>query len=359
MFWALLSLVASILPSTLAFFRSRNRQAIVELALRQQLAVYVHRHPRPRLSPLNRAFWVTLCRFWPQWRTALVLVRPETVIRWHRKAFRGYWRWISKPGAGRPPIPEETKALIARMATENGWRARKIQAELSKLGIALGLTTISRYLPKAGPGGSPHQTWVIFLRNHRDLIAAMDFFVVPTVHFKLLYVWFVIDHGRRRILHFNVTAHPSASWVMQQLRDAFPDTPAHRHLIFDNDAIFSLEVARSIRRFGMQVARSIRRFGMQPKRIALQSPWQNGTAERFVGSVRRELLDHVVVLGEDHLRRLLREYVDYYNRERVHTSLGDAPEGRAAQARPSDQAKIISLPRVGGLHHRYAWVEAA
>ncbi len=344
----LLILVASVLRSALALFRSRENQAIVELALRQQLAVYVHQHPRPRLSPLDRAFWVTLSRLWPQWRITLVLVRPETVIRWHRKAFRGYWRWISKPGPGRPPISEETKALIVRMARENGWRARKIQAELSKLGIHLGLTTISRYLPKVRPGQDPQQRWMTFLRNHRDLIAGMDFFVVPTVHLKLLYAWFVIDHGRRRVLHFNVTAHPTAGWVMQQLRDAFPDTPTHRHLIFDNDAIFSPEVARSIWR-----------FGIRPKRTALQSPWQNGTAERFVGSVRRELLDHVVVIGEDHLRRLLREYVEYYNAERVHTSIGDAPEGRAVQERPSDHAKIIGLPRVGGLHHRYVWSEAA
>jgi hypothetical protein len=183
---ALLTLVVSIVRSAIALFRSRENQAIVELALRQQLAVYVHRHPRPRLSPLDRAFWITLTRFWPHWRSALVVVRPETVLRWHRKAFRGYWRWISKQGPGRPPIPEATKALISRMATENGWRTRKIQAELSKLGIHLGLTTISRYLPKAGPGKNSHQRWMIFLRNHRDLIAAMDFFVVPSARFRLL-----------------------------------------------------------------------------------------------------------------------------------------------------------------------------
>jgi len=172
--------------------------------------------------------------------------------------------------------------------------------------------------------------------------------VVPTVHFRLLYAWFVIDHGRRRILHCNVTAHPSAAWVMQQLRDAFPDAPSHRYLIFDNDAIFSTDLDRSLPG-----------FGICPKRTALQSPWQNGTAERFVGNVRRELLDHVVVLHEDHLRRLLREYVDYYNRERVHTAIGDAPEGRVVEHRFSDQPKVVGLPRVGGLHHRYVWAEAA
>jgi putative transposase len=207
---------------------------------------------------------------------------------------------------------------------------------------------ISRYLPKTDPGKTPHQRWMTFLWNHRDLIAGMDFFVVPTARFTMIYAWFVLDHGRRRVLHFNVTEHPTACWVTQQLRDAFPDNAIHRYLIFDNDAIFSPEMARSISRFGI-------RF----KRTAFQSPWQNGTAERFVGSVRRELLDHAVVLGEDHLRRLLREYVEYYNTERVHTAIGDAPEGRAVQDRPSNQAKVIGLPRVGGLHYRYAWAQAA
>jgi transposase InsO family protein len=165
------------------------------------------------------------------------------------------------------------------MATENGWRARKIREELSKLGIHLGLTTLSRYLPQVAPRRDPEQRWMTFLRNHRDVIAGMDFFVVPTVRFQLLYVWFALDHGRRRVLHFNVTAHPTAHWVVQQLRDAFPDIPEHRFLIFDNDAIFSTEVARSIQR-----------FGIDPRRTSLQSPWQNGTAERFIGTVRRELL---------------------------------------------------------------------
>jgi len=234
------------------------------------------------------------------------------------------------------------------MATENRWRARKIQAELSKLGIHLGLTTISRYLPKVGAGGYPHQRWMTFLRNHRDVIAGMDFFVVPTVRFTLLYVWFILDHGRRCVLHFNVTRHPSARWVIQQLRETFPDHPTHRYLVLDNDAIFSAEVARAVAR-----------FGIHPQRTALQSPWQNGTAERFVGTVRRELLDHVVVLSEDHLRRLLREYVAYYNTERVHTSIADSPAGRMSETEPSGGAKLVRLPRVGGLHGRYTWREAA
>jgi putative transposase len=337
--WAAATLAIAILRSVLALFRSRQDQAIVELALRQQLAVYAHRHPRPRLSTVDRVFWVALSRLWPEWRSALVLVRPETVIRWQRQRFRRYWRSISAPGPGRPPISGETKQLIVRMAMENPWRARKIQAELSKLGIQVSLVTISRYLPKAKPNPDSPQRWITFLRNHRDVIAAMDFFVVPTVRFHLLYVWFAIDHERRRVLHFNVTTNPAAHWMIQQLRDAFPDEPVHRFLIFDNDAIFSAEVACSIER-----------FGIDPRRTAPRSPWQNGMAERFVGTVRRELLDHVVVLSEDHLRRLLREYIDYYNAERVHTSIGDAPAGRASETKPSGAAKIVRLRRVGGLH---------
>jgi putative transposase len=164
----------------------------------------------------------------------------------------------------------------------------------------------------------------------------------------LLYVWFAIDHGRRRVLHFNVTENPTDRWVIQKLRETFPDEPAHRYLICDNDSIFSSAVTHAIEG-----------FEIDPKRTAFRSPWQNGTAERFVGSVRRELLDHVVVLNEEHLRRLLRKYVDYYNEQRVHISIADAPNGRATESRPSDSAKIIGFPRVGGLHHRYAWREAA
>jgi transposase InsO family protein len=234
------------------------------------------------------------------------------------------------------------------MATENAWRARKIQAELSKLGIRVSLATVSRYVPKPKPDPSQQQRWMTFLRNHKDVIAGMDFFVVPTVRFRLLYVWFAIDHGRRRILHFNVTQNPSARWVIQQLRVTFPNEPTHRFLIYDNDSIFSTAVTGAIKS-----------FEIDPRRTAFRSPWQNGTAERVVGSVRRELLDHVVVLNEDHLRRLLREYVDYYNAERVHTSISDTPVGRPVESQPSKRAKVVGLRRVGGLHHRYRWREAA
>ena len=337
-----------LLHCALAFFRSHEEQAIVELSLRQQLAVYAQDRPRPRISQFDRAFWVMLSRLWPRWKDQLVLVRPETVVRWHRQGFRKYWRSISTPGPGRPPISKEVQELIVRMATENQWRARKIQAELSKLGIKVSLATASRYVPRTKPDPTQQQRWMTFLRNHKDVIAGMDFFVVPTVRFRLLYVWFVIDHGRRRILHFNVTENPTARWVIQQLRETFPDEPTHRYLIYDNDAIFSHAVTSAIKS-----------FEINPKRTAFRSPWQNGTAERVVGSVRRELLDHVIVLNEDHLRRLLREYVDYYNAERIHTSIGDAPVSRPVESRPALGAQVVGLPRVGGLHHRYVWREAA
>ena len=338
----------SLLRCLLALFRNRQDQAIVELALRQQLAVYAQSRPRPRLSPLDRAFWVVLSQLWPRWKDHLVVVRPETVVRWHRQGFRRYWRSISTPGPGRPPISREVQELIVRMATENAWRARKIQAELSKLGIRVSLATVSRYVPRPKPDPTQQQRWMTFLRNHKDVIAGMDFFVVPTVRFRLLWVWFAIDHGRRKILHFNVTENPNARWVIQQLRETFPEEPSHRFVIYDNDSIFSAAVTHAIDS-----------FDICPKRTTFRSPWQNGTAERFVGSVRRELLDHVVVFNEDHLRGLLREYVDYYNAERVHTSIGDAPNGRPVEFRASSCSKVIGLPRVGGLHHRYRWREAA
>ncbi len=338
-----------LLRCSLAFFRSRREQAIVELVLRQQLAMYAQKRSKPRLTPLDRVFWVALFRFWPGWKDALVIVKPDTVIRWHRKGFRLYWRVISKRGPGRPPISEEVRALIRRLASENGWRARKIQAELEKLGFTVSLATVSRHLPKRTPDHGQRQCWMTFLRNHSDVIAAMDFFVVPTFRFRFLYVWFAIDHGRRRILHFNVTTNPTAQWVIQQLREAFPDEPAATYLIFDNDSIFSEKVREAIEA-----------LGMMPKQTAYRSPWQNGTAERWIGSARRELLDHVVVFNERHLRHLLRDDVAYYNAERVHTQLRDSPEGcRPIQDRPSSDARVVGLPRVGGLHHRYLWREAA
>jgi transposase InsO family protein len=340
---------ASVLVASLpALLRTRREQAVVELALRQQLATYAHKQLRPRLNAADRGFWVALLRFWPRWRNVLVIVQPETVVRWHRKGFRLYWRSLSRSGPGRPRISPEVRELIRRMASENPWRARRIQAELEKLGIEVSLATVSRYLPTREPDKEQRQRWMTFLRNHRDVVSAMDFLVVPTVCFKLLYVWFIIDHGRREILHVNVTPHPTAAWVIQQLRETFPDEISTQFLIHDNDSIFS-----------DRVIDWIEQLGITPKATALRSPWQNGLAERWIGTVRRELFDHVVPIDEEHLRRLLLEYVEYYNGERVHTRLRDSPTGRPVEERPSSHAQVVGLPRLRGLHHRYAWSQAA
>jgi putative transposase len=346
--WHLLKLTTIFLRCIPAFFRSRNEQVIVELALRQQLATFTEKGRRPRITPADRGFWVFLSQVWSGWKEILVIVQPETVVRWHRKGFRLYWRSISKRGPGRPPISVEVQALIRRFANENGWRARKVRAELGKLGISIGLASVSRYLPKRDPDHGQRRRWKTFLRNHKHGITAMDFLVVPTARFRLLYVWFVIGHGRREIIHFGATEHPTSSWVVQHLREAFPNDTSPRFLIYDNDSIFS-----------DQVTETIENIGITPLRTAFRSPWQNGIAERWVGSARRELLDRVIVLNEDHLQRLLREYVDYYNADRVHTELQDSPMGRPTEHRPSSKARIVGFPRVGGLHHRYAWREAA
>ncbi len=327
-----------------SLLRLRFDLAIENAALRQQLAVLKQRRPRPRLRDSDRLFWVLLRHVWSGWAEALIIVKPETVIRWHRAGFHAYWRWKSKR-IGRPRSHRETRELIRRMATENCWGAPRIHAELLKLGFLVSERTVSRYMPKKPAGPDAVQRWKRFLDNHRDVLVAMDFFTVPTVTFRVLYVFFVIHHGRRRVLHTNVTAHPSAQWIIQQLREAFPFETAPRYLILDRDG-----------KYGHVVPEQLKSWGVKLVRTAWRSPWQNGVAERWISSVRAELLTHVVVLNEDHLRRLLAEYVAYYNRDRCHLALDkDAPEPREVQRRPTASAKVVALPRVGGIHHRYEW----
>jgi putative transposase len=276
-----------------------------------------------------------------------VLVTPDTVVRWHRTGFRLYWTWLSRTrrAAGRKPLSREVRDLIFRMVAENPtWGAPRIHGELLKLGFDISERTVSRWIKRASKNPDPARRWLAFLRNHRDAIAAMDFFTVPTLTFGVLYCLFVIGHDRRRILHHNVTANPSTLWVALQLHEAWVyGVRPQRFLIFDRDSKFSADVVATVKA-----------IGCRPVRTAFRSPWQNGVAERWVGSVRRELLDHVIVLNQRHLRRLMKDYVRYYHEDRTHLGLGkDTPEGRAvASASPSGK-KVISLPRLGGLHHRY------
>ena len=329
----------------ISVFRSREELLLENLALRQQLLALHAKRPRPRLSSVDRLFWVVLRRVWSGWKRSLILVTPETVVRWHRAGFRLYWSWISRArkAVGRKPISREVRELIFRMVAENPtWGAPRIHGELLKLGFDISERTVSRWVRRATEDPDPARRWLSFLRNHREAIAAMDFFTVPTLTFGVLYCFFVIGHDRRKILHCNVTLQPNALWIVLQLREAWGYDQPYRFLIFDRDAKFSADVVRTVKQ-----------NGMQPVRTAFRSPWQNGIAERWVGSVRRELLDHVIVLNQRHLRRLLKEYVRYYHEDRTHLGLGkDTPDGRGVATTPMGHNKIVSMPRLGGLHHR-------
>jgi putative transposase len=302
----------ALLVALRVFFRTRRDTALEILALRQQVAVLKRKRPRPSLNSVDRLFWTTLRRIWSRWADVLIIVKPETVVGWHRAGFRLYWRWRSGPRGGRPKITEEVRGLIRRLAKENpDWGAPKIHGELQKLAFTVAERSVARYLRRLGRRGDPDKRWLAFLQNHRELIVAFDFFTVPTVTFKLLYCFFVIEHGRRKILHCNVTRHPTAEWI-------------------------------------------------GPKSTSAQAPWQNGIAERWIGSCRREILDHVIALNEQHLGRVLRDYVNYHQEDRLHYSLEkDAPNRRGVEPKPEANANVISIPRLGGLHHRYSWRKAA
>ena len=335
-----------------AFVRSRSSLALENAALRPQLSVFKQQRPRPPVRGADRAFRVLLRRLWSGWSNALIIVKTETVVSWHRAGFRRYWRWKSR-SVGRPRVGADIATLVRRMATENDWGAPRIHAELLKLGHDVSERTVSRHMPRKPASPDAIERWKAFLRNHRDAIGGVDFLTVPTVTFGVLYVFFVIDHARRKIRRVNVTAHPSADWVIQQLREAFPFDETLRYLVLDRDAIFKGRVTAACRNTGMV---AIKDMEMKPKLISYRSPWQNGAAERRVKTLRREVLDHVVVFNEKHLRRLVFDYVAYCNDDRCHLSVEkDAPMPRPVMARPSANATVVALPRVGGIHHRYEW----
>lgn len=326
-------------------FGSHQDLILENLALRQQLLVLHAKKPRRRLSAGQKLFWVMLRSLWSAWKKPLVLVTPRTVVGWHRAGFRMYWKWLSRKGrsGGRKPVSREIRALILRMSAENPtWGAPRIHGELLKLGFDLSEATVSRWLRRTMKTPDPAHRWLAFLRNHRDAIAAMDFFTVPTLTFGVLYCFFVIGHDRRKILRCNVTRNPNALWIVQQMREAWPYAAAHRFLLFDHDS-----------KFGNDVVSCAKDMGSEPVRTAFRSPWQNGVAERWVGSCRRDLLDHVIVLNERHLKRLMSEYVRYYHEDRTHLGLAkDAPTGRPVAIRSAGN-RIQSFSRLGGLHHRY------
>lgn len=315
--------------------------AAENLALRQQLAVLKRSTARPRLHRRDRIFWVWLSRLWRSWRGSVIIVRPETVIKWHRKSFRLYWRWTSGSArVGRPQLAAEIRALIERMSRDNPtWGRRRIQAELHLLGYDIADGTVAKYMiRRARP---PSQGWRAFLANHMGDVAAVDFFVLPTVTFRLLYGFLVLRHDRRQVVHFNVSVQPTAGWAAQQLIEAFPEDEAPAYLLRDRDPIY-----------GEIFQRRIHTMGLEQVVIAPRAPWQNPFVERLIGSIRRECLDHVIVLNEAHLRRVLRAYLEYYHTARPHQSLGrNSPSPRAVESPPG--GRIVAVPQVGGLHHRY------
>jgi transposase InsO family protein len=317
-------------------FGGHRQLALENLALRQQLAVYKRTATRPKLRNGDRLFWAWLPRVWTSWRTALVIVTPDTVLRWQRRRFRDYWTTLSgRPTVGRPPVHAEIKALVAQMAAANPlWGAPRIHGELLKLGIAVCERTVSRLMPKRS--GPPSQTWRAFLTNHVQDLVSIDFFAVPTVRLRVLFVLVVLAHHRRRILHFNVTEHPTAEWSAQQIVDAFPDDTTPAYLLRDRDSVYGGSFRQRVK--GLRICEVL---------TAVRSPWQNPFVERLIGSIRRECLDHVVVLSESHLRRILLRYLAYYHRTRTHLSLDPRPIASPVFGR------IVEIPEVGGLHHRY------
>jgi len=315
--------------------------AVENLALRQQLAICRQSVQRPQLHPRDRVFWVWLSRLWPNWRSALAIVQPETVIRWHREGFKLYWRWKSRAGkVGRPRIDREIRELIRRISRENPtWGAPRILSELLLLEYDVAEGTVAKYMVRISK--PPSQTWRTFLANHVSDIAACDFLTVPTVTFRVLYVFIVFRHDRRQVVHFNVTTNPYAKWTAQQIINAFPDEESPRFLLRDRDGIY-----------GDHFKKRIKNMGIEEILIAPHSPWQNPYCERVIGSIRRECLDQVIVLGEAHLKRILTAYFQYYHEARCHLAL-DRNSPRPRQIEAPDCGAVISIPQVGGLHHRY------
>jgi transposase InsO family protein len=320
-------------------FKSRTRLEAENLFLRHQLNIALRRAPpRLRLRGSDRALLILMTMLWPRLLGAAQVVQPETILRWHRTGFKAFWGSKSRNRVGRPKIDCGLRDLIQRMSRENPlWGASRIHGELLMLGFEVAQSTVSKYM--ARPPKPPSQTWKTFLRNHAEAIAAIDMCVVPTLTFDLLFAFLVLGHGRRQLLWFEVTRHPTAEWLARQITEAFPWASAPTYLVRDND-----------RAYGRVFTSRVRAMGIRDRPISPGSPWQNGYAERLIGTVRRECLDRLLILGESHLRRVLASYAAYYNQARTHLALQkDAPLHRAVQR----SGVIIAIPILAGLHHQY------
>ncbi len=309
------------------------------LALRHQVAVLQRQiGHRPKLTRWDRLLFAALYWFQPSVLRSISIVQPETVVRWHRAGFRLFWKFKSRAKTGRPRVPGEVRALIREISIANPlWGAPRIHGELLKLGIDVSQSTVAHYMVRGRH--PPSQGWLTFLRNHAEGIAAVDLFVVPTIGFRLLFGLVILNHDRRRIVHIAATYHPTADWIARQIVEAFPWETAPKYLLRDHDGAY-----------GKLFRRRVSAMGIRDRPVAPRSPWQNGYVERVIGSIRRDLIDHVIVIGEGHLRQLLRAYADYYNIYRTHLGLNkDTPLGRPIH----DRGRIIPIPKLGGLHHAY------
>ena len=319
--------------------KSRCRLQAENLFLRHQLNIAMRRRgSHPQLHGSDRALLVWMTRIWSGLLDLVLVVRPETVLRWHRAGFKTYWRWKSRNRAGRPKIDRGLRDLIRRISRENPlWGAPRIHGELLMLGFEVAQSTVSKYMVRGRT--PPSQTWKTFLRNHAEAIAAIDMCVVPTVTFERLFAFLVLGHGRRQLLWVEVTSHPTAEWLARQITEAFPWVSAPTYLLRDND-----------RAYGHVFMRRVSAMGIRDRPISPGSPWQNGHAERLIGTLRRECLDHVVIIGTRHLRRVLASYAGYYNQARTHLALQkDAPLRRIVQR----SGRITVIPILSGLHHQY------
>src|SRR5260221_8162217 len=322
----------------IGFFKSPRRLEAENLFLRHQLSIALRRAPsRLRLRGSDRALLVWMTWLRPSLLGTAQVVQPETILRWHRAGFTAFWRWKSRKRAGRPKIDRELRDLIRRMSRENSeWGASRIHGELLMLGFEVAQSTVSKYMVR---DGSASQSWKTFLLNQAQAIAAVDLCVVPTLTFERLFAFLVLGHGRRQLLWFEVTRHPTAEWLARQITEAFPWASAPAYLVRDNDGAYG-HVFRS----------RVRAMGVRDRPISRGSPWQNGCAERLIGTVRRECLGRLLIFGESHLRRVLASYAIYYNQARTHLALGkDAPLGRAVQR----SGVIVAIPILSGLHHQY------
>ena len=355
---ALFQVVIDLISLLFLLMCSRGKLAAETLFLRKQLAMYKERSIKPgRIDSATKLTLIGLSRFF-NWKGALVVVQPKTLIRWHREGFRMFWRWKSR--TGRPRIPEDLRSLIRQMARENPlWGEERFANELSvKLGIRVSPRTVRKYMPKEpshGPRGD--QRWATFLRNHAGAILACDFFVVVTVTFRILYVFVLLEHGSRRIIHVGVTAHPTAEWTLQQLRQTIPSDHKYRFLIHDRGRVYSRELDHSVENLGLRVLKT-----------PYRSPQANSICERTIGTIRRECFDHMIPFTENHLRVILEEWVSYYNQKRPHSSLGPGvPEPTSCAPRSmqekrhllDEDKKVASRPVLNGLHHDYQLVPLA